>query len=139
MVQALLYHMGRACTGRHDGSGLPRSFRSPVFWFLVVLSLAALLLRVAAEEQPRYEWWELLFGNLLVVTAIPFIVKKEVVVPVIACFLLLSTAHDFILILVDGWMPKELALLIDAALAIAMAVDMLNISGDIGGDISEDD
>lgn len=130
MVQALLFHMGRACTGRHDGSGLPRSFRSPVFWFLVALSVAAMLLRVAAEEQPRYEWWELLFGNLLVVTLIPVLVKKEVIAPAIACFLLLSTAHDFILVLVGGWIPKEVALLIEAALGVALAVDMLNINGD---------
>jgi len=130
MVQALLFHMGRACTGRHDGSGLPRSFRSPVFWFLVALALAAMLLRVVAEEQPRYEWWKLLFGNLLVVTLIPVLVKKEVIAPAIACFLLLSTAHDFVLALVGGWIPKEGAFLIEAALGLALAVDMFNINGD---------
>lgn len=92
--------------------------------------MAAILLRVAAEEQPRYEWWELLFGNLLVVTLIPVLVKKEVIAPAIACFLLLSTAHDFILVLVGGWIPKEVALLIEAALGVALAVDMLNINGD---------
>jgi hypothetical protein len=127
MLQALFYHIELASTGRHDGTGLPSSLKSPVFWLLAVISLVALLLRVAIWGD-RYEWLELIIANLTVIAIIRANVREDVFVQAIACFLLILIAHEALFILI-GWLPREILLGIDAVMAIILMLDIAEIEG----------
>jgi len=129
MLHALFYHIGLAFTGRHDGTGLPSSLKSPVFWLLAVISLVALLLRIAIWGDPRYEWWELIIGNLAVIAVIRAFVREEVAVQAIACFFLFLTAHEALFVLIS-WLPREILAGIDAVMAIVLSLDIVEINGE---------
>jgi hypothetical protein len=129
MLQALFYHIGLAFTGRHDGTGLPSSLKSPVFLLLAVISLVALLLRSAIWSDPRYEWWELIIANLAVIAIICAYVREEVSVQAIACFLLFLIAHEALFILI-GWLPREILSGIDVVMAIMLALNIAEIDGE---------
>jgi len=129
MLQALFQHIELFFTGRHDGKGLPGSLKSPVFWFLVVSSLAAFFLRVAIWGVHRYEWWELIVANLAFVGMLRFFVREEVYIQAVACFLLSGLVHEVIFILL-GWLPEEVLLMIDLLMAFILVVNIDRIGGD---------
>jgi len=129
MLQAVFRHIELAFTGRHDGTGLPSSLKSPVFWLLAVISLVALLLRITIWDDHRYEWWELIVANLAAIAVIRAYVREEVSVQAIAFFFLILFAHEVIFILV-GWLPKGILLGIDAVMAIILVMNIAEINGD---------
>ena len=113
------------CAGRV----FPSSLKSPVLWLLAVISLVALLLRIAIWGDPRYEWWELIIGNLAVIAVIRAYVREEVSVQAIACFLLFMIAHEALFVLID-WLPREILSGIDAVMAIVLSLDIAEIDGE---------
>jgi len=129
MLQAVFRHIELAFTGRHDGTGLPSSLKSPVFWLLAVISLVALLLRITIWDDHRYEWWELIVANLAAIAVIPACVREEVSVQAIACFLLSLFAHEVIFILA-GWLPREILLGIDVVMAFILVINIARINGE---------
>lgn len=128
-MQALFRHVELVFTGRHDGTGLPGSLKSPVFWLLAGFSLVALMLRTAIWDGRHYELWELVIGNLAIIAIIRAYIREEVAVKAISCFLLFLIAHEALFVLI-GWLPREILLGIDAVMAIILALDIDEINGE---------